>query len=164
MGITCVIECFRVLAYYRCHDEINNTWADFFCFVRLSPPSSSSSLYVVEQLQTAHRPAVVSPLSVCRSAGGVWESGENGRTGGLVIEINKVRFISSSTWTRPQAQKPRLLMPGWTAPPEFYLFETPQRPSTLPASSFDGRSELFFDFFFFRNETRGAHLLHPLLT
>lgn len=37
MGITCVIECFRVLAYYRCHDEINNTWADFFCFVRLSP-------------------------------------------------------------------------------------------------------------------------------
>jgi hypothetical protein len=44
MGITCVIECFRVLAYYRCHDEINNTWADFFCFVRLSLAPSSSSL------------------------------------------------------------------------------------------------------------------------
>lgn len=96
-------------------------------------------LYVVEQLQTAHRPAVVSPppLGVCRSAGGVWESGERRRT--RIVQARgedlslKSTKSGSSSHRLPElaAQKPPMLSSGTdTTKPHFTCFNPLGRTSS----------------------------------
>jgi len=135
----------------------NNTWLTFlFC-----PSRPFFSLYVVEQLQTAHRPAVVSPLSVCRSAGGVWESGENADYTGEEEDLSLKSTKSGSSHRLPEearstkAPTDALVLSSRKKEKNHFTCLNPSTAffSTLPAS-FDGRSELFFYFFATRQEER----------
>lgn len=164
-GITCVIECFRVLAYY-----ILLTF--LFCICLVSP-SIFAPFFSVSTLLSNYKLHIVRlscPPPPRRLQVGGWCVGERrkkknadctGERRGLVIEIDKVRFlISSSTWAGSTKAPDAVFWNRHNETP-FYLFQPPRQnfivvfSTPLQPASFNGRSELFC---FFAYMLRGQRI------
>lgn len=163
MGITCVIECFRVLAYYRCYDEIIPGW--LFCFVRLAPSSLSTLLsnYKLHIVRLSCPPsAFAGRRVVCGRAAKTRTIQAKRRTchWNQQSQVHLIVYLR-----RPEAQKPRLML--WCCLPErkkktILPVWTPQRPSSAPCQppSTGGRN----CFFIFSQRDKRSASSSPLLT